>query len=151
MAFYTDVLKGSITPLVSEKHRCYAKQCIETTTKLDLINHKIFALLYYIYYELYLYNHIYLHSYTEDTTLEPSLHRICHTYLYIAEFLYIDVVPVPGDIPSPRAAHACVANSQGDAFLFGGRHGSQRLNDLYHIDMRRKPLRSSSRTDCYDT
>lgn len=48
---------------------------------------------------------------------------------------------VAGDIPTPRAAHACVANSHGDVFLFGGRHGSDRLNDLHHLDLRRRPLR----------
>lgn len=48
---------------------------------------------------------------------------------------------VVGDIPSPRAAHACSVNSQGDAFVFGGRHGSQRLNDLFHLDLRSQPLK----------
>ena len=44
------------------------------------------------------------------------------------------IVCVQGSIPSPRAAHS-VAKLGRQVFLFGGRHDTTRLNDLYLLDM----------------
>lgn len=39
-----------------------------------------------------------------------------------------------GEWPSPRAAHAAALVGS-DVFIFGGRHGADRMNDLWKLDM----------------
>ena len=39
-----------------------------------------------------------------------------------------------GPIPSPRAAHAAVRFGK-TVYMFGGRHGDTRMNDLHKLDL----------------
>ena len=54
--------------------------------------------------------------------------------MYIVDVFVIIICLLQGDVPSPRAAHAA-ACMKDKVFLFGGRHGDERLNDLYLMDL----------------
>lgn len=41
---------------------------------------------------------------------------------------------IQGEMPSARAAHAA-AVMKGKVYIFGGRHGMHRMNDMHCLDM----------------
>ena len=60
--------------------------------------------------------------YTKKISFSGSL-------LIVVVFVYLQ-----GPTPSPRAAHAAIRFGN-VVYLFGGRHGDRRMNDLHMLDL----------------